>query len=758
VREVPWKGSHPPLGRGALNLTGPHLKLVNLVNHDGGTLFGAFEEAAYGEIYGSIGFFPGWKGPDRDHGPAIYTHNSQGMSFVDNILLFGYSHLLGLRGGSGGVVNHYLFEGNVFINEKQNILAMPTAPLNRSASFLRNYVITPPEETGDPNWICGLMANCDCGPSDSPGNCNRSCSPATPIICQDWSFIENYVVGRAAPLHLGDSLLSNAYNTVIRGNVFFNKTGINYRNKDNACLLQGQCQWPDNQHFSFDSSPPSGVQVFVRKNRYDPSRAHIVVFNWDKQSVVSVDLSTAGLEMGEAYEVRDAQHYFGPPVAVGVYDGAPVTLRMQGLTIAEPVGLPEGKWKHTDEHFGVFVVIGSPGVATPRLSPHGAAFASKVNVTLSDVTPGASIHYTLDGSVPTTISPLYTGPIALKETTVLKARAFKEGLPASDTNWATFRAPVDRRAPRLASVTATTESLTHVTVVFTSPVDLQSATQPANYQLSDATVTAAQRVAQRMVILSTTPLTPLASYTLTVGGVANVYGSSMTFVATPPDLEQGLIGHWRFDEGQGEVAHDSSPSLNDGTLVNNPIWFVGKVGNALYFKGEAHVLLKKETFDETDWTIAAWILVPENLSQPPEASAHIAGYIHHCNLSIISAGGDRVVAFHYPTSDVPTQTYSTRAINNGTWHHIVGMRQGDIVRLFINGKQSVPDVPYSGTGTAERVGVESIGARIVRKPKDPEHPELNPYEAVGFFEGAIDEVRIYNRALTPVEIGQLGTP
>jgi hypothetical protein len=36
--------------------------------------------------------------------------------------------------------------------------------------------------------------------------------------------------------------------------------------------------------------------------------------------------------------------------------------------------------------------------------------------------------------------------------------------------------------------------------------------------------------------------------------------------------EPGLVGYWRFDEGSNTVAHDSSPTHNDGTLINGPVW------------------------------------------------------------------------------------------------------------------------------------------------------------------------------------------
>jgi len=77
-------------------------------------------------------------------------------------------------------------------------------------------------------------------------------------------------------------------------------------------------------------------------------------------------------------------------------------------------------------------VVAMPAAATaPTFSPGPGVFASPRSVTISTATPGATIHYTLDGSRPTASSPAYAGPVSVSGSAVLKAMARAPGLSES---------------------------------------------------------------------------------------------------------------------------------------------------------------------------------------------------------------------------------------------------------------------------------------------------------------------------------------
>ena len=75
-----------------------------------------------------------------------------------------------------------------------------------------------------------------------------------------------------------------------------------------------------------------------------------------------------------------------------------------------------------------------------------------------------------------------------------------------------------------------------------------------------------------------------------------------------------LVGHWKFDEGSGTKAYDSSGNGNDGTFNGNPKWVAGHFGTAVEFDGSDDWIEcgNDQSLDLTKWTITFWLKVNQN--------------------------------------------------------------------------------------------------------------------------------------------------
>ena len=212
----------------------------------------------------------------------------------------------------------------------------------------------------------------------------------------------------------------------------------------------------------------------------------------------------------------------------------------------------------------------------------------------------------------------------------------------------------------------------------------------------------------------------------------------------------GLVVYWKFDEGSGTTTRDSSVNNNTGTL-NGPSWINGKYGKALAFDGiDDYVGIPTLlSLSPTSLTVTAWIKSP---------FTH-AGYIfyHGDNGEFLLHNGERLrdgpVSGRFPdlaSFSVKIQgtwydLYSPPLTPNA-WHYITGVWiKGVSLKIYVDGV-------LAGENTA-------IPDYYLFDPGPPYSPSMGVYcrgvEQDTFFEGLIDEVRIYNRALSSEEIQAL---
>lgn len=138
-----------------------------------------------------------------------------------------------------------------------------------------------------------------------------------------------------------------------------------------------------------------------------------------------------------------------------VYSGRVPTFILGDLAYYISVGPTQQGWTVSVTSNGVesepFPFVVTNAVATPTISPAGGQSSTPVEVTLATATSGATIRYTTDGTNPTQISSLYSGPFTLSTSAVVKARAFKINMPDSAVASATYSIST-AVAPAVASV------------------------------------------------------------------------------------------------------------------------------------------------------------------------------------------------------------------------------------------------------------------------------------------------------------------
>jgi outer membrane lipoprotein-sorting protein len=206
----------------------------------------------------------------------------------------------------------------------------------------------------------------------------------------------------------------------------------------------------------------------------------------------------------------------------------------------------------------------------------------------------------------------------------------------------------------------------------------------------------------------------------------------------------GLVAWWKLDDGTGDVATDSAGSGHDGTLVGDTTWTNSKIGAALVFDGnDDYVEIGKDPdFDFTNQiTVTAWIKV----------NAFDRGW------QAIIAKGDsswrlqrnkdkNTLEFACTGLLVPGTRWSdihgTVDVNDGQWHHIAGTYDGSQVCLYVDGTLDVSS--------------KSIGGSI----KINDQPVLigeNSETPKRFWNGLIDDVRVYNYGLGADEVAAIYT-
>jgi hypothetical protein len=231
-------------------------------------------------------------------------------------------------------------------------------------------------------------------------------------------------------------------------------------------------------------------------------------------------------------------------------------------------------------------------------------------------------------------------------------------------------------------------------------------------------------------------IAPGGACTTACPGDLECVGGVCVDMAMAPDGDPSLVAHWRFDDPPEDGALDSSGRGHDATCDECPEPVPGRLGGGYRFDATFEEILVVP--DHPDfrgaYTIAAWIYAestPEQiaiLSKPFGTGTGNAWQLEVLPDDRISLSGG-----------VPHSVRSPGPLAPGEWHHVVGSWDGTAKALFIDGAlvgQGAAIVEYDDhavyLGGDQNSGVEVL-----------------------HWDGVLDDLRVYNRALSAAEIQEL---
>ncbi len=224
----------------------------------------------------------------------------------------------------------------------------------------------------------------------------------------------------------------------------------------------------------------------------------------------------------------------------------------------------------------------------------------------------------------------------------------------------------------------------------------------------------------------------------TDGGTTSYLYEKGSDLTLNPINDTGLVGYWTFDEGSGTTIYDKSGSSYNGTLINSYIWQGSnncKVGGCLTFNGTNTYVSTSGFLLPTIGAVTISLWANSNMIPSPCCSMPVSyggsGYYWY-----ISRDNNNTWRVSWMDGgSIQRSIYNPAPVNSGQWYYLTFVNNGTTQLFYVNAIAS-PQTAYAGFGGS--------GLKIV----------MGGYTSAGGypFGGDVDDVRIYNRALSPAEV------
>ena len=209
------------------------------------------------------------------------------------------------------------------------------------------------------------------------------------------------------------------------------------------------------------------------------------------------------------------------------------------------------------------------------------------------------------------------------------------------------------------------------------------------------------------------------------------------------DLSADLVAHYKFDEGSGLVAIDSAGGDQTGAHSGSPtpIHTTGVGGGALDFGGANDAVYVADdpelNFGNGDFTVTLWI----NTTQIPSTSARLIGKLENGAEPGFVIYTDSSGDINFLVNDTSTGILiKGSGALDGDWHHVTARRSGNLFEIYIDG--ILADSTVSSLGSIDNSQSLIMGQSA---------------GGVSDFDGLLDEVRLYGKALSTEDIAILAS-
>ena len=329
-----------------------------------------------------------------------------------------------------------------------------------------------------------------------------------------------------------------------------------------------------------------------------------------------------------------------------------------------------------------------------------------------------------------------------------RVRAFNfAGMPNDNySNEEMITTGADTKAPKVETIAAYGLA-DKVIISFNEKIDKTSAEEITNYGISDGiTISGAEfSLDSTSVILTTSEMTPEMEYTLSLINIMDLANNpnsitdSLFLNFTYNSYLSDVIGAWDLDEGTGGTITDHSGMGNDGTIFGDLEWSSGYTGNGIQFDGVDDYVeipaspsldINGDKVSVSLWTKLAYLPADLPTGYGPLYDSDTDNYV------LYQDRGNNELRFKVTTSGgaerpgIPGPELSTEK-----WVHVVGVYDGATAAIYLDGEMMDS---HDLTGTVKAGQIVKIGN-----------------SSGSMFEGAIDNIQVFNKALSTDEVAFL---